>query len=183
MSTSDYPAPASADRSCRACACSSASDRCPPMSGRLGAIVVLAAVIRIITIDNQSFWADEALTAYEAHLPFGAMLNTVAHVETTPPLYFVLIWFWAKLFGTGEVALRSISTIGRDRARPDRLPVGAGARVPLGRGDRGRVRRGQSVPDLVLAGGAGVHVAGGADGRRRSCGSPALGRDPSRRNI
>jgi mannosyltransferase len=68
-------------------------------------------VIRIITIDNQSFWADEALTAYETHLPFGAMLNTVAHVETTPPLYFVLIWFWAKVFGTGEAALRAISTL------------------------------------------------------------------------
>jgi mannosyltransferase len=77
----------------------------------LVAIVVVAAVIRIITIDNQSFWTDEALTAYEAQLPFGAMLHTVAHVETTPPLYFVLIWIWAKLFGTSEVALRSISTL------------------------------------------------------------------------
>ena len=32
-------------------------------------------------------------------------------VETTPPLYFVLIWLWAKVFGTGEVALRAISTL------------------------------------------------------------------------
>ncbi len=77
----------------------------------LGALIAVAAAIRILTIDTQSFWADEALTAYEAHLPFGAMINTVAHVETTPPLYFVLIWAWAHVFGTGEVALRSISTI------------------------------------------------------------------------
>jgi mannosyltransferase len=74
-------------------------------------LIVLATVIRIITIDNQSLWADEALTAYEAHLPFGAMLGSVVHVETTPPLYFVLIWGWAKAFGTGEVALRSLSTL------------------------------------------------------------------------
>ena len=74
-------------------------------------LVVVAAAIRFITIDNQSFWMDEALTAYEAHLPFGAMVNTVLHVETTPPLYFVLIWAWAHLFGTGEVALRLISTM------------------------------------------------------------------------
>lgn len=79
--------------------------------GAVVAIIVLAVVIRLVTIDNQSFWADEALTAYEAHLPFGAMLNTVAHVETTPPLYFVLVWIWAKLFGTGAIALRSISTL------------------------------------------------------------------------
>ncbi|MDQ6745683.1 MAG: glycosyltransferase family 39 protein, partial [Actinomycetota bacterium] len=75
------------------------------------ALLALAVVIRLLTIDNQSFWTDEALTAYEAHLPFGAMINTVTHVETTPPLYFVLIWAWAHVFGIGEVALRSISTL------------------------------------------------------------------------
>ena len=74
-------------------------------------LVLAAAVIRIVVIDNQSFWADEALTAYEARLGFGPMLSVVQHVETTPPLYFVLIWFWGHLFGTGEIALRSLSTI------------------------------------------------------------------------
>ncbi|MFZ1996362.1 MAG: glycosyltransferase family 39 protein, partial [Solirubrobacteraceae bacterium] len=70
------------------------------------ALVVIATVIRILTINNQSFWADEALTAYEAHAPFGAMLTSVRHVETTPPLYFLLVWAWAHGFGIGEVALR-----------------------------------------------------------------------------
>ena len=74
-------------------------------------LLLAAAVIRIVVIDNQSFWADEALTAYEARLGFGAMLSVVLHIETTPPLYFVLIWFWGHLFGTSEVALRSLSTI------------------------------------------------------------------------
>ena len=78
----------------------------------IGAIIAVAALIRILTIDNQSLWSDEALTAYESHLGFGAMLGTVIHVETTPPLYFVAIWCWAKLFGTGEVALRSLSSLG-----------------------------------------------------------------------
>ena len=77
----------------------------------LMALVAVATAIRIITINNQSFWSDEALTAYEAQLPFGAMLHTVFHVETTPPLYFVLIWGWAKIFGIGEIALRSFSTL------------------------------------------------------------------------
>ncbi len=77
----------------------------------LGAVILAALVIRLLTIDNQSLWADEALTAYEASLPFGAMLHTVVHVETTPPLYFVLIWGWAKVFGTGAIALRSVSLI------------------------------------------------------------------------
>ncbi|HET7050991.1 MAG TPA: glycosyltransferase family 39 protein [Solirubrobacteraceae bacterium] len=74
-------------------------------------LVALAAVIRVLVIDNQSFWMDEALTAYETHSSFGGMLGTVAHVETTPPLYFVLIWAWAHLFGSDEVGLRSLSTL------------------------------------------------------------------------
>jgi 4-amino-4-deoxy-L-arabinose transferase-like glycosyltransferase len=75
------------------------------------ALIALAAVIRIVTLDNQSLWADEALTSYEAGLPFGAMLHTVAHVETTPPLYFVIVWAWTRIFGPGAVALRSVSAI------------------------------------------------------------------------
>jgi mannosyltransferase len=75
------------------------------------ALVALATVIRILTINDQSIATDEALTTYEASLPFGAMLHTVAHIETTPPLYFVLIWGWAKAFGTGAVALRSVSML------------------------------------------------------------------------
>ncbi len=76
-----------------------------------GALVVIAAAIRIVVLTNQSYWSDEALTAYEAQLPLGAMLNTVFHVETTPPLYFLLIWAWAHVFGTGEAALRSVSML------------------------------------------------------------------------
>jgi hypothetical protein len=76
-----------------------------------GGLVLIAAVIRIVVLTNQSYWMDEALTAYEAQLPFGAMISTVVHVETTPPLYFVLIWAWAHLFGTGEAALRSVSML------------------------------------------------------------------------
>jgi uncharacterized membrane protein len=77
----------------------------------LGGLIVAAAVIRIVVLDNQSMWADEALTAYEMRLPFGAMLHTVTTVEVTPPLYFVLVWGWAKVFGTDPVALRAISAL------------------------------------------------------------------------
>jgi hypothetical protein len=77
----------------------------------LGALIVLAAVIRIVVINNQSLWADEALTAYEMRLPFGAMVHTVTTVEVTPPFYFVVLWVWAKVFGAGPVALRAVSAI------------------------------------------------------------------------
>lgn len=113
MSTSEYPAPR-LDHSRLTRWQGLIARVTSPVSADVWAIaglVALAAVIRILTIDNQSFWTDEALTAYEARLPFGAMIHTVQHVETTPPLYFVLVWAWAKVFGTSEIALRAISTL------------------------------------------------------------------------
>jgi 4-amino-4-deoxy-L-arabinose transferase-like glycosyltransferase len=77
----------------------------------LGGLIALAAVLRFTTIASQSLWTDEALTSYEMHLPFHGMLHVVTHVETTPPLYFVLVWGWSKVFGTGVVALRFISAL------------------------------------------------------------------------
>ncbi len=111
MSTSDYPAVRLGRPRLSGLRAASAARSVPIELWALAALVVLAAAIRIVTIDTQSLWADEALTAYEARLPFGAMLNTVAHVETTPPLYFLLIWVWGHVLGTGEIALRSISTL------------------------------------------------------------------------
>ena len=39
------------------------------------------------------------------------MLGTVLGQETTPPLYFMLAWGWAKVFGFGEEGLRSLSAL------------------------------------------------------------------------
>jgi uncharacterized membrane protein len=44
-------------------------------------------------------------------LSFGALLHAIKVNETTPPLYFVLAWLWAKVFGTGEAGLRSFSAL------------------------------------------------------------------------
>lgn len=77
----------------------------------LWGLIAAATIIRILTIDNQSLWTDEALTAYEAGLPFGPMVHVMLNVETTPPLYFVLVWGWAHIFGTSAIALRSVSEI------------------------------------------------------------------------
>jgi uncharacterized membrane protein len=88
-----------------------AIDRVPADVWALGALTVLGAVLRFSTIASQSYWADEALTVHEIALPFGQMLSTVAHVETTPPLYFILAWAWSHVFGTGEAGLRSLSAV------------------------------------------------------------------------
>src|SRR5947209_224053 len=44
-------------------------------------------------------------------LSFGGLLHEVRVNETTPPLYFVIAWGWARVFGTGETGLRLLSAL------------------------------------------------------------------------
>ena len=77
----------------------------------LAGIVVAAAVLRFATLDGQSYWFDEATTVHLLRLDFGGMLAAIPDSESTPPLYYVVAWLWAKLFGVGEVGLRSLSAL------------------------------------------------------------------------
>lgn len=77
----------------------------------LAALIAIGAALRFGTIASQSYWLDEATTVHEMSLSFGALLHQVHVNETTPPLYFILAWLWAKVFETGEVGLRSLSAL------------------------------------------------------------------------
>jgi len=77
----------------------------------LAGVTGVGAWLRFATLGAQSYWFDEAQAAHELHLSFGSMLSSMVLHETNPPLYFVLGWLWARVFGTGEVGLRSLSAL------------------------------------------------------------------------
>jgi 4-amino-4-deoxy-L-arabinose transferase-like glycosyltransferase len=77
----------------------------------LAGLIVLGAALRFATLTTQSFWYDESLTVHELHGSFGSMWSAITTNEITPPLYFVLAWPWAHIFGTGEAGLRSLSAV------------------------------------------------------------------------
>ena len=77
----------------------------------LAGIIVLGAAIRFSTLDQQSFWLDEATTWGIVSHGLGHVLSTVPKSESTPPLYYVLAWLWGQVVGTGEVGLRSFSAL------------------------------------------------------------------------
>jgi mannosyltransferase len=78
----------------------------------LAALVVGAAALRLSTLDLQSFWYDEAyVPVHTLHASLGATLEAVVKRENTPPVWYVLIWGWSRVFGTGEVALRLPSAL------------------------------------------------------------------------
>jgi mannosyltransferase len=78
----------------------------------LAALTGLAFAIRFASLGVQSYHHDEVITVARV-LPgsFVHMLREVRDSESNPPLYYVLAWFWAKVFGSGEVGLRSLSAL------------------------------------------------------------------------
>jgi mannosyltransferase len=68
-------------------------------------------VLRFATLDRQSFWLDELVTVSLVRKSFGDMVHAIPHSEATPYLYYILAWPWSRLFGSGEVGLRSLSAL------------------------------------------------------------------------
>ena len=74
-------------------------------------LTVLGAILRFATLDVQSIWSDEAATVILVQRGLGGLLSHISTSETTPPLYFVLMWAWTKVFGTGMLEYRSLSAL------------------------------------------------------------------------
>ena len=77
----------------------------------LPAIVTAGFLLRFPTLDQQSFWFDEAITHWLVTKDLTAMLDSVTESEQTPFLYYLAEWGWRQLWGAGEVGLRSLSAL------------------------------------------------------------------------
>jgi mannosyltransferase len=75
-------------------------------------LTAVGAALRFATLGLQSYHHDEVITVMRV-IPgsFGQMLDAVKSSESNPPLYYVLAWIWAQVFGTGEVGVRSLSAL------------------------------------------------------------------------
>ncbi len=78
----------------------------------LAGIIGGAALVRFATLGHQSYDHDEAVTAWRVlRGDLGGTLHVVSVNERSPPLYYVLAWLWSRVFGTGEIGLRSMSAV------------------------------------------------------------------------
>jgi hypothetical protein len=85
--------------------------RIDPWTWALAAITAAGAALRFSTLRVQSFWLDEAVTHQLVTRTLPSMLSAIPHSESTPPLYYVAAWGWVRVFGAGEVGLRSLSAL------------------------------------------------------------------------
>src|SRR5205085_11864112 len=69
----------------------------------------VAALVRFWSL-GQSLWYDEFVSTQVINRG-SELLGNVARLEGNPPLYFIGLWGWAKLFGGGDTALHALSAL------------------------------------------------------------------------
>ena len=88
------------------------ADRRAAVLWALAGVTAVGAAVRFSSLGLQSYHHDEVVTAMRVISgSFGHMLHAVRTSESNPPLYYVLAWGWAKLFGSAEFGLRSLSAL------------------------------------------------------------------------
>ena len=58
----------------------------------------------------QSFWRDEAFTYILAKKSIPEIIYLTS-MDFNPPIYYILVHFWTKIFGSSEISIRSISFV------------------------------------------------------------------------
>jgi len=71
-------------------------------------IILLGSFLRIYSLGSESIWLDEA---FSIDVSQQSVALIIEKVELHPPLYYIILHFWMLLFGTSEVATRSLSAI------------------------------------------------------------------------
>lgn len=66
-------------------------------------VVVVGVLTRFFTFSH--LWLDEAQTVAIAALPLSDMAEALRH-DGAPPLFYVMLHGWMKVFGTGELSVR-----------------------------------------------------------------------------
>lgn len=77
----------------------------------VAAILAATAVLRITVGASEPLWLDEAWTGVHALQPTLAQFLRGIYIDINAPLYYVLAWGWAAVFGVSNEALRFPSLV------------------------------------------------------------------------
>lgn len=67
---------------------------------------ILSIAFRLVRIGQESFWADEVWSLFSIQQ---GVFHWIWNIESTPPLFFLLLKGWGMIFGHSHVALRAFS--------------------------------------------------------------------------
>ncbi|MGH2993024.1 MAG: glycosyltransferase family 39 protein, partial [Solirubrobacterales bacterium] len=91
-------------------------------------VVGVGALVRFATLASQDYWLDEYQAIGIIQLDPGEIIDRTTGNNTSPPLYFLIAAGWERVFGTDEVALRSLSALFGTAT----IPIAYAAGVALG---------------------------------------------------
>ncbi len=74
------------------------------------AVIVVAVGIGLRFFTTSAAWLDEAISINISKLPISQIPGALRH-DGAPPLYYFLLHFWMRLFGSSDVAVRALSGV------------------------------------------------------------------------
>lgn len=74
-------------------------------------VTLLGGAVRLFLLDLQGFMRDETITLELLRQGFRGMMTDLPESESTPPVYYAIAWTWTRIFGFGEIGLRSLSAV------------------------------------------------------------------------
>ncbi len=76
-------------------------------------LFVIGLVPRLSHLTYHSLWLDEAISIGWARLPARLIVSTGLELvqDKHPPLYYLVLHYWTRLFGEGEVSVRLLSAL------------------------------------------------------------------------
>ena len=77
----------------------------------MGAVTLLALVLRFYRIGEKSIWLDEAFSLWIARHPLWEGLGWLIRIDQHPPLYYSLLHLWTELFGELQGTVRMLSAL------------------------------------------------------------------------
>jgi len=73
------------------------------------AILVLSAFLLFINLGGKDYWSDEIFSLPKLNTP--KIVLTQCSFDVHPPLFFLLEFYWIRMFGSSETATRSLPAI------------------------------------------------------------------------
>lgn len=70
----------------------------------------LSTAVFLVVARSTGLWLDEAQSVAIARLPVTGLLHALRQ-DGSPPLYYLLLHAWIRLFGTGDTAVRALSAL------------------------------------------------------------------------